>query len=936
VKNLFTFFLIFTSLHSSAQLNFNWVFTDSGATTGNIRSGVVLDNKNLVVIGTSDNGSDVDPGPATVSIASPFFLAGYSQQKSLVFARPFCYNGNLTGNLQQMIRDKSDNFYVSFIGQGPWDFDPAPGVGEFILPVMGQAIVKFDSVGNFKWAIPYDSSGTLVRWMTVQSDLSLLVLGEMQGATDLDPSTGTWMFSSPNTSNTFLAKYDSSGNFVTAKEFKTSGSYPNTCIPDQIVSTSSGDVFFNGSYAGTIDFDPGVGTNYLTATANGGSYGMNFLLKLNQNLDFEFVHEFYYGNDLNFDLNPGLNGDLILTGNCTIPVDLDFSPAVTTIDSQSQQCIFLAKYNSAGGLIWAKTLYTNYGNYSSMYIRGVQPDGAMDIYFSINDSILSNSFGFYDVLTPNNPYSYLYLSRLDSSGINIYNFLLNPPAGNLGALNFAFSDPTHFYFWGSFHQDTSDVCIGPGIYPISSVNFSQFFISHYSFDYELSMLRGNVYYDFNSNTTRDSLDFGAQNSIVEIQPGPVFISTDSRGDYSLYTSTGNYNITIPSLPPHIASTFPASHSATFTFPNQVDTVNDFALQLLPGDTDVKVVLTEYGNARPGNFVHYSITYSNPGTTMQTGSLSVSLDSQLTYVSSSVSPSTINGNTIEWNYISLLPFQAFNIDVLTSLSVAAADSDTLISTAVILPVISDLNPSDNYDTSKVIVTSSYDPNSKSVEPSGPIGLIDVVNGISLFYTIQFQNTGSDTAFNITLLDTLSENLDLSSLTIVASSHPCAFRLYPNRLMEFKFENVLLPDSTTNEAASHGFVTYQIKPKSSLLPGDFINNTAYIYFDYNEAVPTNIVQTEIQFMVNTSVAKEISFQVFPVPADNSIFIRSTLGQLPESYRITDISGKTIRFHHFSHDLQNVEIDVSALESAMYFLEIRDQLDYKSVYRFVVIHR
>jgi hypothetical protein len=67
------------------------------------------------------------------------------------------------------------------------------------------------------------------------------------------------------------------------------------------------------------------------------------------------------------------------------------------------------------------------------------------------------------------------------------------------------------------------------------------------------------------------------------------------------------------------------------------------------------------------------------------------------------------------------------------------------------------------------------------------------------------------------------------------------------MEFKFENILLVDSNTNEPLSHGFVRYRIQPKTNLSAGDSITNFAAIYFDFNEPVITNTAKTIIVFLL-----------------------------------------------------------------------------------------
>lgn len=141
-------------------------------------------------------------------------------------------------------------------------------------------------------------------------------------------------------------------------------------------------------------------------------------------------------------------------------------------------------------------------------------------------------------------------------------------------------------------------------------------------------------------------------------------------------------------------------------------------------------------------------------------------------------------------------------------------------------------------------NSYDPNIKTALPAGvgPEHLID--KDWTLNYMIQFQNTGNDVAYEVVIADTLSEALDLSSINIKGGSHPFTWTLTPERALTFTFADILLPDSTTNEPGSHGFVEFSISPETSILPGTVIENTAHIYFDFNDAIVTNTVDHTIR--------------------------------------------------------------------------------------------
>ena len=133
--------------------------------------------------------------------------------------------------------------------------------------------------------------------------------------------------------------------------------------------------------------------------------------------------------------------------------------------------------------------------------------------------------------------------------------------------------------------------------------------------------------------------------------------------------------------------------------------------------------------------------------------------------------------------------------------------------------------------------SYDPNDKQVFPRGYGEEKFVRPGTELEYLIRFQNTGTDTAFTVVIRDTLSELLDVSSVRPGAASHDYTYRLYGEGILEFRFDDILLPDSTTNLEASQGFVKFSARHQPDAALGSTIKNEAGIYFDFNAPVITN---------------------------------------------------------------------------------------------------
>ncbi len=140
----------------------------------------------------------------------------------------------------------------------------------------------------------------------------------------------------------------------------------------------------------------------------------------------------------------------------------------------------------------------------------------------------------------------------------------------------------------------------------------------------------------------------------------------------------------------------------------------------------------------------------------------------------------------------------------------------------------------------LVTGAYDPNDKQVIP---IGLTDTYHYIDstdeLEYQIRFQNTGTDTAFKVVISDTLSPYLDITSIKPGVSSHTYRIDILGSDVLQWTFDNILLPDSNINEPQSHGFLKYKIQQKVGNVLGTVIENNAGIYFDFNPPVITNTV-------------------------------------------------------------------------------------------------
>ncbi|QHT66432.1 T9SS type A sorting domain-containing protein [Rhodocytophaga rosea] len=144
-----------------------------------------------------------------------------------------------------------------------------------------------------------------------------------------------------------------------------------------------------------------------------------------------------------------------------------------------------------------------------------------------------------------------------------------------------------------------------------------------------------------------------------------------------------------------------------------------------------------------------------------------------------------------------------------------------------------------------IIDSFDPNDKAVSPQGVSSEYYTPTNKALDYVIRFQNTGTDVAYKVVVVDTLSSHLDISTLQVGAVSHPYKLSVSGKGklVLTFTFNNINLPDSTRDQLASNGFIKFSIKPLASIAEKTVIENYADIFFDFNEPVRTNTVFNSI---------------------------------------------------------------------------------------------
>lgn len=359
-------------------------------------------------------------------------------------------------------------------------------------------------------------------------------------------------------------------------------------------------------------------------------------------------------------------------------------------------------------------------------------------------------------------------------------------------------------------------------------------------------LSGYIFLDKNKNGVKDSIDSYFNNAtIVTTRPNTdTFATITSTGRFYLLADTGAYITKVVPYKPYY-NVVPATYTTNFMAAYHQDDSIAFALQPLSAIRDLSVNIIPLTPVRQARNVAYEIIYQNQGTDTADGTVKMVKNSRLVFVSASPMPDAINNDSLTWNFAGLAPDEVrrFILYFSSNLVNPINAGDTLTSTVAIESNASDVAPADNMANIKQVVVGAYDPNDKVENHGGRISSLDVSNGEYLQYTVRFQNTGNDTAFKVVIKDTLDNKLDWSSIRMISSSHNYQLTISDQRYLVWNFDKINLVDSNTNEPQSHGYITFIIKPKTTLVLGDTIKNRAAIYFDFNPAIMTNVEKTVV---------------------------------------------------------------------------------------------
>jgi len=320
-------------------------------------------NGDVYSTGVFQSTVDFDPGPGVYNLTAlgfyDIFITKLDSLGNFVWALSIgASNSYCTGSSIIINPIGRNEIYVTGGFQGTPDFDPGPGTSYLISSGSSDVFVlKIDAAGGFISAVSMGGGGNDFGYAITIDPLGFVyTTGRFFDVADFDPGANTFNLTSAGYDDIFVSKLNDAGEFEWARSMGGSSSEEGFSI----ALDAENNVYTNGYFYSTADFDPGPGS--FTLTSSGLDNG--FISKLSSSGDFLWAkgiigHERAGAGSLNVDTQ---SGEVYMAGGFF--GTFDFDPGVDSFNLTSggwDWNLFILKLDASGNFDWVKTIYSDYG-----------------------------------------------------------------------------------------------------------------------------------------------------------------------------------------------------------------------------------------------------------------------------------------------------------------------------------------------------------------------------------------------------------------------------------------------------------------------------------------------------------------------------------------------------------------------------------------------
>jgi hypothetical protein len=252
---------------------FEWAGTTGGESGNNRAHDIDFDNSgNVLITGSYGGTSDLDPTTGVQLVSTigldDIYVIKLDPSGNFLWGHSFGGAWGDYGN--SIINDENGFIYVTGQFRQTVDFDPGAGSVNLVAgSYVNTFIQKLSPTGDLIWAKQFEGSGVEAYSMKHDANNNLYLTGYMNGTVDLDPGAGVESFTSFNgSSDIFVAKLDSDGNYLWASQFGGDGADFGRAI----AVFDENNIYVSGDFESISDFNPSADIYNLTSNGSADQY----------------------------------------------------------------------------------------------------------------------------------------------------------------------------------------------------------------------------------------------------------------------------------------------------------------------------------------------------------------------------------------------------------------------------------------------------------------------------------------------------------------------------------------------------------------------------------------------------------------------------------------------------------------------------------------
>lgn len=363
--------------------------------------------------------------------------------------------------------DPAGHVYVAGSFTGQLDLDPGPAVlADSSNGATDFFIQKLTPTGELVYGHAFGGfAQELATGIAADAAGNAYITGYIQSPFDADPGPGSFLIGPAGVLDVLILKLDPTGNFLWAHVIGGATLENGRAIALDAASN----IHVAGYFTGTIDFDPGPGSNFLT------SAGGNDIFVLKLDTDGAFLWAATMG-------GPGMDiaeaiavddqGNVVTTGTFADGADMDPGSSTDSLTSVGGLDVFVSKLDANGDHVWAK----GFGGLSS------EDAGRSVAINSLGDVHVAGHFANSVDFDPDAAVDQLsavgsidaFVTAFDAAGAHLWAARIGSTGEDRGYAVVA--DAADQLFLTGFFSGTADLDPGPGSAPTPSLGGTDAFV----------------------------------------------------------------------------------------------------------------------------------------------------------------------------------------------------------------------------------------------------------------------------------------------------------------------------------------------------------------------------------------------------------------------------------------------------------------------------